>query len=90
MASIENLGETTHANFREQIRRMEDVQLVAQDLVQQGAIHAMSFLLKRGATEETAGNILASLRENARLVREEAERRGKLKLLFTMDQTGFS
>lgn len=65
---------------------MDDGQLMAQDLVQQGAINAVSWLLANGCTEQLAAQMVASLRENGRLVREEAIRRGKPGL-FDRDQT---
>ena len=81
MAEIENYGSLDGALFL----GMTDQELVAQDLVQQGAIHAISFLLSNGCDEVTARGMLASLRENARLIREEARVRGKA-LLFDADQ----
>lgn len=86
---IDNEGAVSPAAFKAQIASMPDSQLLAQDLVQQGAIHAVSFLLKHGCTEATAADMLASLRENARLIREEATRRGRPQL-FEQDQTVFS
>ncbi|MBU6492186.1 MAG: hypothetical protein KGL61_05190 [Burkholderiales bacterium] len=67
---------------------MPDEMLVAQDLVQQGAVHAISFLLQNGCNERTATQMLASLRENARHIREEADRRGAS--LFEQDQVAFN
>lgn len=89
MAHLENIGPTTHDRFVAEIRAMPDAQLVAQDLVQQGSIHIIGWLLQRGVTERNAIDALASLLENARLIREEAKRRGK-QLLFDRDQTGHS
>lgn len=86
MADIYNAPD--HRTLVEDLRAMEDSQLLAQNFVQQGAIHAVSFLLKYGCNEETATEMLASLRENAGLVRTEAARRGKPEL-FTEDQTVF-
>lgn len=89
MATIENEGRVSPAAFRAQIADMPDEVLLAQNLVQQGAVHAVSWLLANGCTEGTAADMLASLRENARLIREEARRRGKPEL-FDRDQTAFS
>lgn len=89
MATIENEGRVSPAAFRAQIGDMPDEVLLAQNLVQQGAVHAVSWLLANGCTEDTAADMLASLRENARLIREEARRRGKPEL-FDRDQTTFS
>lgn len=86
MATIENIDPT---ELVRSLREMEDCQLLAQNFVQQGAIHAISFLLTHGCKEETAADMLASLRENAAAIRAEAARRGKPEL-FTEDQTAFS
>ncbi|TJY57433.1 hypothetical protein E4T66_17430 [Sinimarinibacterium sp. CAU 1509] len=67
---------------------MDDAGLTGQALVQQGAIHAVSFLLKSGCSEATATDMLASLREQAQFIRDEAARRG-LHELFPADQTEF-
>ena len=79
MATIENVACTTPEEFRVHIQSMADEVLIAQDLVQQGAINAIGFILQHGCTEETAANMLASLRENGKLIREEA--RGKMREL---------
>lgn len=86
MATIENTGPT---ELVRSLRGMEDCQLLAQNFVQQGAIHAISFLLSNGCSEETAAEMLASLRSNAAAIRAEAKRRGKPQL-FSEDQTAFS
>jgi hypothetical protein len=86
VATIEN---TDPSELVRSLRGMEDCQLLAQNFVQQGAIHAVSFLLSNGCSEETATDMLASLRSNASAIRAEAKRRGKPEL-FTEDQTAFS
>lgn len=86
---IDNEGTVSPAAFKAEISKMPDSQLIGQDLVQQGAIHAVSFLLRHGCTESHAADMLASLRENAKLIREEAARRGRPQL-FDRDQTVFS
>lgn len=80
MATIENNGVLDPALYRD----MPDQMLVAQDLVQEGAVHAISFLLQHGCNEQTATQMLASLRENARHIRVEPDRRGAS--LFEQDQ----
>lgn len=85
MATIDNGGDVSPAAFKAEIRSMSDQHLIAQDLVQQGAVHACSFLLTHGCTEHAARAMLESLRENARLIREEAARRGRPSL-FPVDQ----
>lgn len=89
MAHIENEGVTSPARFVAEIRKMPDSMLMAQDLVQQGAINVVAWLLRQGCTEQNAAAALDSLRENAKLIRDEARRRGKPSL-FDRDQTGFS
>lgn len=77
---------------REEIRRIfcekDDAELMAQDIVVQGAIHAVSFLLMHGCTEKMALEMLSNLREQAVFLREEAAKRDME--LFKSDQTGFS
>lgn len=89
MATIKNKGFTKTEEFIRELRTMDDSQLVAQQLIQQGAVHAVAWLLRHGPNEQTATSMLASLRENMGLVREEANRRGLVNL-FIDDQTGFN
>lgn len=89
MAEIQETGALGQDDFKAGIPAMADEELLAQDLVQQGAIHAVSFLLTNGCNEETATMMLKSLRENAALLRAEADRRGKPSL-FERDQTVFN
>ena len=84
MAAIENTGVIDASTFRE----MQDELLIAQDLDQKGAVHAISYLLQHGCNEETAMQMLSSLRQNSSLIRMEAKRRGKP--LFDHDQTTFN
>lgn len=72
-----------------ELMAMEDGALVAQYLVQQGAIHAVSFMLANACSVETAAQMLVSLRTNAKRVREETERRGKT-VVFDQDQTAIT
>jgi hypothetical protein len=88
VATIEEISAEGSPAFVKQIRAMQDDQLLAQQFVQQGAVHALSTLLKIGCTESNVAQMLASLRQNATLIREETKRRGKPNL-FTLDQTGF-
>lgn len=87
MATIENLGPTTQAAFEAKIRTMDTPSLIAQECVQQGAIHGVAFVLRNGMSEDVAIEMLASLRRNMQLIREEAIRRG-VGDLFPIDQTG--
>lgn len=84
MATIENTGVLDPNRYC----NMPEEELIAQSLVQQGAVHAVSFLLQNGCNEETATQMLASLRANAQHIREEAARRGMN--LFEQDQVAFN
>jgi len=83
MATIEN--DTRPADFGAMLRDTTDEQLTGQDLVQQGAVHAVSFLLAHGCTKDVATDMLESLRGNAAAIRAEFERRGQSPL-FKADQ----
>lgn len=89
MAQIQEVGMPGQQDFKAGMPGMADEELLAQDLVQQGAIHAVSYLLTNGCNEETATMMLKSLRENAKLLRVEADHRGKPSL-FDRDQTVFN
>lgn len=89
MAEIQDGGEPGQIALKEGLPLMADEELIAQDLVQQGAIHAVSYMLSNGCTEDIATMMLKSLRENATMIREEAVRRGKPSI-FTKDQTVFN
>ncbi len=89
MATIEEISGQGTPAFAKELRAMADEQLLAQQFVQQGAVHALSTLLKIGCTESNAVDMLASLRQNAQQIRNEAERRGKPNL-FVSDQTAFN
>ncbi len=71
------------------LKGMRDEVLAAQEISQQGAVHAISFLLVNGCNETVAAQMLASLRSNADLIRQEVVRRGR-QPLFSQDQTVFS
>lgn len=88
MATLENLGTMTQEAFETEIRKMELPALIAQQCVQQGAIYAVAFVLKKDMKEDIAIEMLASLRLNMQLIRKEAVRRGAGDL-FPIDQTGF-
>jgi hypothetical protein len=86
MGSISNLGNADA--FVAQVRGLDDAHLLAQEISQQGAVHAISTLLAAGCTEDNAVAMLASLREAAGVIRDERKRRGS-NPLFETDQTGF-
>lgn len=80
---------TTDTLTQDALKALADEHLAAQDLVQQGAVHALSFLLTQGCSEGVVCSMLASLREKAELIRREYARRG-LTPIFEQDQTVFS
>ncbi len=88
MATLENKGFISSGEFAAEIQKMGDGSLVAQQLAQQGAIHAVGYLLKHGCTPALAEKMLVSLRQSMQVVRAEAKRRGTC--LFEEDQTGFN
>jgi 16S rRNA C1402 N4-methylase RsmH len=57
------------------LTRMSDSELTAQDIVQNGAIHALQTLIRRGASRENAEEMLRDLVSNRRLIQQEARRR---------------
>lgn len=89
MASIEEISAEGPEAFAKELRAMPIEQLMAQQLVQQGAVHALSTLLKVGCTESNVADMLASLRKNAQEIRKESARRGRPNL-FESDQTALN
>lgn len=85
MATIENDHLVSPADVRARLATLPDEVLLAQDLVQQGAVHAVSWLLANGCDEISATAMLDSLSNSAALIRDEAKRRGK-PALFDRDQ----
>lgn len=71
------------------LKQMPNEVLVAQELTQQGAVHALSYLLKSGCSEAVAAEMLAQLRNQSLLLQAEVKRRGRLPL-FAQDQTKFN
>lgn len=63
------------------LKALADEQLVAQDLIHYGSIHAINYLLATEFTREHALQMLATLRVNSQVLRNEAQRRGKPELL---------
>lgn len=83
MATIEN--DMRPNDFAVMLRGLDDGQLIGQELVQQGAVHAVSFLLAHGCTKDVANDMLESLRGNAAAIRAEIDLRGASPL-FKADQ----
>lgn len=78
MASIENLA--SPAAMREMLQQMDETELLAQQLTQQGAIHVLTFLLTNGCTEALAIELVASLRQHMETVVQVAEAKGYTRL----------
>lgn len=87
MATLVNVG--SHEAFAGELRKLGNPELIAQQCTQQGAIHAVAWLLRNGVTPDNASAQLASLRRMAQLMRDEMRRRG-LQDPYPEDQTGFS
>lgn len=84
MASIEN---STPTDFGPHCRAMDEPGLMAQQLVQQGAIHALETLLMHGCTEQTVQDMLASLRSNMLVIEAVAREKGFKRLFAESDGT---
>lgn len=85
MATIENL---THGDLPAFLETLDETELIGQQLVQQGAIHAVQFLLQHGCDPAIAGAMLASLQNCMAQVTEVAERKGFRKLFDTVTPAG--
>jgi hypothetical protein len=83
MATIED--PRSYAHLEAALPGMPEEQLLAQSLVQQGAINCISTLLEIGCTTANATAMLESLRHCAGLIRQEETRRGKPDI-FEVDQ----
>lgn len=79
MAEITTLPDS--ADLRAHCIGLSDSELLAQQLVQQGAVHALTTLISLGCNEANAAAMLASLNENDRMIADVAKARG-VSLLF--------
>lgn len=89
MQEIENQPNTTFEQRKKDLAAMDDTSLVAQDLVQQGAIHALSTLIQMGTNENNAIGMLCNLKAHASIIRDEFQRRNQ-QPVFNEDQTKFN
>lgn len=64
------------SDYLAEIAGMSDAQLQAQQFVQQGAVHAVNFLISHGCTERAAIQMLESLRDNGSIIKAECQKRG--------------
>jgi hypothetical protein len=76
MAHIEN--ETRP--LRAVLEPMDEPELLAQQIVQQGATHALETLVAHGCTEQAAQDMLASLRSNMLVIEAVAQDKGFTRL----------
>jgi hypothetical protein len=81
MAHIEN--ET--GDLRATLDVMDESELMAQQIVQQGATHALETLVAHGCTEQTAQDMLASLRSNMLVIEAVARDKGFTRLFAETD-----
>jgi hypothetical protein len=88
MAAIEDFARTSE-NLRATLEPMDEPELMAQQIVQQGAVHALETLLTHGCTEQVAQDMLASLRSNMLVIEAVARDKGYT-LLFADDAAGVS
>lgn len=73
MASIENIDSIE--SFQDELTKLDDSGLLAQELVQKGAIHALQHLMLRGCTAEACAHMLQSALYLSEFVTEELNRR---------------
>ena len=86
MAAIELLSGPDA--LRAHLETMEEPELMAQQISQQGAIHVLTFLLTEGCTPALASAILTSLNTNMAMVNDIAQRKGYRQLFTEQDATG--
>lgn len=81
MASIENDPRLAEPGaLLAHLCSLTEAELMAQQLTQQGAIHAITYLLTNGCTEDLAIRLVASLRENMETVAQVAVAKGFTRL----------
>ncbi len=76
MAEISNL----EGDYSAYLSDMDESVLVAQQITQKGAIHAIEFLIQHGCTREIADDMLSSLRANMAAISAVAQSKGFRKL----------
>jgi hypothetical protein len=75
MAHIEN-AKMSITEFRTQLANMPKSEILAQQLVQKGAIHALEHLLREGCTEALCRKMLASAKQLGACIDDENRKRG--------------
>lgn len=76
MASLSNMRHAQPAQVERDMRAMDDATLQAQELVQKGAIHALTELVQMGISPENVNAMLESLEKLGAIVSAECKRRG--------------
>lgn len=84
MAHIEDISGTGES-LRAALHGMEEPELLAQQIIQQGAMHALETLLAHGCTEQVAQDMLASLRSNMLVIEAVAKENGFTRLFAETD-----
>lgn len=74
MASLEEL--TGRGDLAALLKGLDEPSLMAQQIVQRGAMHALQALLERGCTEDLARAMLASLAANMQVIEAIARSKG--------------
>lgn len=87
MAVIENAATSPEAiaEWKAAMQTMDRGELMAQQLVQRGAEHALATLLEIGVTTSNCASMLNSLREGLFAIHEVAQARG-IELVSYIDQ----
>jgi len=74
---IENVAYKSEAEIRAYLRGLDDGGLIAQEMTQKGAMHAIRFILQTpGDARELAKQMRDNLRWHAMIISEECARRG--------------
>jgi hypothetical protein len=84
MAHIEDIA--GKEDLRTTLMAMDQPELMAQQITQQGAMHALETLLMHGCTERTANDMLASLRSNMLVIEAVARDKGFTPLFANDDE----
>ena len=75
--SIENAGFKSETELIAHLRTLDDGNLIAQEMCQKGAMHAVRFILEnQGDARELAEQMRDSLRWHGMIISEEMARRG--------------
>jgi hypothetical protein len=85
MAQIENIARTGES-LRDTLDGMDEPELMAQQIVQQGAVHALETLLTHGCAVQTVHDMLASLRSNMLVIEAVARAKGFARLFAESDE----